>query len=273
MGRDMNKYLCFIFSLVTLSGCLASEKMGRPDIYSSIRRILIVPVEPPPLTMTPAIFDAWPASSADAYTGSLYPPTAAGALFIISGIVAIARLPQYDKLREKALTTLGDWYASDQSWVPTRVLCYESANLISSSRSYEIIVRQELYTPSSLKSREVTWTMENWYAPLRKWYNREEPALSPEEYKQKDIDAVLEVGIINYELITGNILSIQVFTKLINVATGIVEARDRCYTQINVGPPYELFKNQGHRFKKIFKEVGESLLECNLKKIGLIPQP
>lgn len=269
----MKKYLCFILIVVTFPGCLASEKLGRSDVFSSIRRILIVPVEPPPLTLTPAIFDAWPASSGDVSIGNLYPPDAAAALFIISGIAALSRLPEYHNIRTKALTTLDEWYASDQSWIPTRILCHESVALISSSRSYEIIVRQALYTPSSLKSREVTLTMENWLAPLREWYNQEKPALSPDDYNRNDIDAVLEVGILNYEMITGNILSIQVFTKLIDVTSGNVEARDRCYAQINVGAPYDLFKNGGHRFKKIFKEAGGRLLECSLKKIGLIPQP
>lgn len=268
----MKKYLCFILIVATFPGCLASEKMGRSDVFSSIRQILIVPVEPPPLTMTPAIFDAWPASSADVSIGNLYPPDAAGALFIISGIAALARLPKYENIRSKALTTLDEWYASDESWVPTRILCQESVPLISSSRSYEIIVRQALYTPPSLKSREVTLTMENWLAPLREWYNQEKPALGPEEYNRKDIDAVLEVGIINYEIITGNKLSIQVFTKLIDVTSCIVEARDRCYAQIDVGDPYELFKNGGHRFKKIFKEAGGRLLACCFRKIGLVPQ-
>ena len=267
----MRKYLCILLIIVALAGCVASQKTARPEIFSSIHKIVIVPVEPPPLSLTPAIFDAWPDVSDDVHIANLYSPRAVGPLVLIGGIVVATKLPNAVKRRADVLKTLDEWYASDRAWVPTRVLGHEAANRISADRSYEVIVRQELHTPSSLVKREATWHMENWYAPLRKWYNQDRPALIPEEYNRQDIDAFLEIGILNYEFITGNKLSIQVLTKLVSVSSGKVEARNRSYAQVQLGTPEELFRNQGEQFKQILMSVGGRLLESNLRQIGMIP--
>lgn len=269
----MRKYFCIPLILVVLSGCVASQKVARPEIFSSIRKIVIVPVEPPPLSLTPAIFDAFPDASDEAQigSGSLYPPQAVGPLILIAGIMVLPKIPTAYEERADVLKTLDEWYATDRVWVPTRILGQMAANRISTARPYDVVVRQELYTPPSLARKERTWHMENWYAPLREWYNQDKPALNSEEYNQQDIDAALEIGIINYEVITGNKLSIQVFTKLVSVSSGKVEARNRSYAQVQLGTPQELFRNQGQQFKKIFMDAGGSLLEYNLQKIGLIP--
>jgi len=246
---------------------MARQKGGTSEIFLSIKRVIVVPVEPPPLIISPSILEAL----GDVPIISGYPPEGGAVLTLISGIVVLSQLSKYEERRENVLKLLNEWNASDQTWIPTRALAQEAANQILESRNYDVVVRQELYAPPSLSKKEITWHMENWYAPLREWYNQDIPALKPEDYRRQDIDTALEIGIINYELHRGHLL-IQVLTKLITISTGRVEARARSYEDVEIGPPEKLFQNEAYEFKQIFVREGKKLLKDNFRKIGLLPE-
>jgi hypothetical protein len=264
----MKKYLCSLLILVTIYGCMVTEKRLAPEMSSSIRKIVVVPLEPPPLTLGPAILEAL----GDVPVIYGYPPEGAAVLQLIAGIAVLTQKSKYEEKRSNVLKVLEEWYASDQTWVPTRVLAHEAANQISKTHSFEVIVRDELHTLPAVKRREATLLMENWYAPLRAWYNQDISTVDTEKYQPQGVDTLLEVGILNYEIFRGYFL-MQVLTKLVSVSSGKVEARARYITERPppVGPPEELFRNQGERFKKIFMIEGRKQLNDNLKKIGLLP--
>ena len=166
---------------------------------------------------------------------------------------------------------INEWYSSDQTWIPTRILAHEAASQIASAGPYDVVVSDKMYTPVSLKKREVTLLMENWYRPLRGWYNQSFSAMDPEECKRQDVDAVLEVGIINYEIDAYGRFLFQVLAKISNATTGQVEGKARSFEYLTIGPPHEMFQNNAEEFKKFVEEEGSKLLNENLIKIGLLP--
>jgi len=263
----MKKHLCSILIVVIISGCMVPGHRLEPKILSSMRRIVVVPIEPPPLTLAPALLEAL----GDVPVISGYPPEGAAVLQLIAGIVVLVQKSKYEEKRANILKTLEEWYADDQTWGPTKVLAHEAANQISKAHNFQVTVRHEMLT-LPVEKREATLLMENWYAPLREWYNQDVSELNLEEYQREGVDAILEVGILNYEIYRGYFL-LQVLTKIVNVSSGKVEAKARyiCESPPPIGPPEELFRNQAERFKKIFMVEGRKQLNDNLKKIGLLP--
>jgi hypothetical protein len=233
-----------------------------------MQRIIIVPVEPPPLTITPAFIEALSDSPVNIIGGH---PVADAGILLISGVVALVKLPKASKSKTNLEEAINKWYSSDQTWIPTRVLAFEAASQIASASPYEVVVSEKMYTPPSLKKREITLLMENWYRPLRGWYNQSFSALDPEKCKEQNVDAVLEVGIINYEIDAQGRFLFQVLIKLSNAAAGQVEGKARSFTYLKIGPPHEMFQNNAEEFKKFVEEEGSRLLIENLIKIGLLP--
>lgn len=246
-----------------------------------MRKIIIVPVEPPPLTVSGGVFKACDESDLidegnqgdEGVSGSLHPAIAPAAalIIVVGGIYYLVNLPKAKRLRADLEETINEWYSSDRIWIPTRVLAREAAYQIASANSYEAVVSEKMYSPPSLKKREITFFMENWYRPLRGWYNQNFAALELEECKRQGVDAVLEIGIINYEIDAQGSFILQVFIKLCSVATRRVEGRAKSIVFLKVGCPQEIFKNQAETFKKIFEEEGGKLLKQDLIQVGLLP--
>ncbi len=55
--------------------------------------------------------------------------------------------------------------------------------------------------------------MENWLAPIRAWYNGDISPFDYREFAEQGIDAVLEIGVLNYELVGGDHLLVQVMRQ------------------------------------------------------------
>lgn len=263
----MKKYLCSILIVVILSGCMAPQHRLEPKLLSSLRRIVVVPIEPPPLTLAPAILEAL----GDVPVISAYPPEGAIILQLIAGIAVLIQKSKYEEKRANVLKTLEEWYKDDQTWVPTKVLAQEAGKQISKVNNFQVTVRHEMLT-LPIEKREPTLLMENWYAPLREWYNQDVSDLNLDEYQREGVDAILEVGILNYEVFRGYFV-LQVLTRIVNVSSGKVEAKARYISESPppIGPPEELFRNQAEKFKKIFMVEARKQLNNNLKKIGLLP--
>jgi hypothetical protein len=240
--------------------------MGQSGTIASMRKIMIVSLEPPPLTLTPALLEIL----GGGFIGVAYPPEGAIILALVSGIVVLVKRTRQQAETEQALKIFDEWNHQEQTWIPTRALAQEAAKQASAIGHSEIILAKELHTLSSLTKKERSWHMENWYAPLREWYNQDISPLNYEGFKRQGIDGVLEVGILNYEIYRDH-LFMQVMNKLIDASTGRVAGRARSLSYRWVGPPRELFMSGGEKFKNIFMEEGVKLLQENLRRIGFPP--
>ena len=122
------------------------------------------------------------------------------------------------------------------------------------------------YRLPEIQRRETTWHMENWYRPLRAWYNDERPQLDLSELRDREFDAVIEIGLMNYE-IADNRLMMQVMVKWFDDAAGEPLGRARHHAIPTVGSPDEMFGNQGEEFKRLFRETGRELVRSCLTEV------
>ena len=112
--------------------------------------------------------------------------------------------------------------------------------------------------------------MENWLAPIRAWYNEIKSSYGYVKLPNKNVDAVLEVGIANYEIVFDGLV-VQVMSKLIDPATGRVLGRSRNGSYVDAPPMENLFDDEGQIYKEFFARVTRDLIAANLKELGLLP--
>ena len=118
--------------------------------------------------------------------------------------------------------------------------------------------------------RSRTLMMENWLKPIRAWYNENQSSFGYVALQNKEVDAVLEVGIANYEIVFDGLL-IQVMSKLIDPATGRILGRSRNGWLVDAPPMENLFDDEGQIYKEFFAQATRDLIAENLKELGLLP--
>jgi hypothetical protein len=251
----MKKCLFFsLFVLIMLAGCAVSQKKAPPELLSKMKRIMIVPVGVPSLSLGPqASSEGW------VFMGSAYPPEGEANLALLSGALSIfeRELPNGRMPADQPLP------ARQEPWNPSVTLAKEAATLISSALPYEVFVRAQQHTlrtppQKSLRSR------------LEGWYRQNFSALDPKELRQAGMNGALEVGLSNYELFQDQLL-LQILVKVIDASSGEVKARSKTQALVRVGPPEELLIHGGEKFKTVFAFEGRRLLERNLQDLGMLP--
>jgi hypothetical protein len=121
-----------------------------------------------------------------------------------------------------------------------------------------------------IENRDLTYWGENWQAPLRAWFNEDESSFDYVNYTNRKIDAVVEVGILNYEMLRGGLL-IQVASKLVNPTNKRVLGRSRNGVLAKTPPNNILFGNEGKTYKEFFAKTTRQLIAENLGELGLLP--
>ena len=256
--RVLPGYLCLV--LILGSGCVSLNKPASPEVVASIRRIVIVPMEPPPLDAGGGFLEDLPEG---------FGPQDLPLLVLVAGVLLLESPSEDVPLPMDLSEKVAEWYAGGRAWAPTTVLAREVADRLSAAGNWDVLVKQELCSPPALVHREMTWHMENWLRPLRKWYNQSTSALSPAELDRLGADAVLEVGILNYQFIRDHFV-LQVMTKLATVPDGTVRARARSFVTVEIEDPRELFDDQAQGFKQLVTDQGKQLLEKDLQKMRLV---
>ena len=90
--------------------------------------------------------------------------------------------------------------------MPTVGLAGETANQLRAGWGAGVEVVDGYLALPRIVDRNRTYLMENWLAPIRAWYNENESSFGYVQLLNKDIDAVVEVGIANYEMVGGALL-------------------------------------------------------------------
>jgi len=267
----MKKYLSLFPILVVMSGCVSGQIKAPPDNINKIQRIAVVPLEPPPIEIPPFV------SSASLFGTSAFLATvpeesiqATGRVGImVFGIFMLMELPEEVKRSAKVADSLETILDSGEAWIPTLVFAQQAAKQITAQGKHDVAVIQNVQKIPGLVNRERSWHLENWYAPIRSWYNQEISQFDYRSLKNQRIDAVLEIGMINYILLKDQI-GLQVMLKLIDPLTGQVLGRARAYdfTKARLEGALE---NNGQKFKDLFGALGARLTTEGLKSIGLLP--
>ena len=268
----MKKQIALLVVLVFVSGCVGSQVVAPQDKLNKVKKIAVVPMESPPLEIPPFVStDSLFASSAIMATVPVESIQETGRIGVmIFGIFMLAELPEEIKRSSEAAESFEAILDSGEAWIPTVVFAREAANQISAQKKYDVVI-QEVQKFPEIKNRDRTWHGENWFAPIRSWYNQTESLFDYGLLRNQGCDAVLEVGMSNYNYLETHIV-LQVMVRLIDIETGQLLGRSRAAKWPKIENGEQLLANKGQRFKDLFGALGAQLVNENLQSIGLIPK-
>ena len=250
-----------MLGLVLASGCVASSITPAETELAGLDGIEIEAMEPPPLVA--------PLATLGSETEALGLLGPAGLL--VAGGVFVA-----DALGEPAGGPVGElnyeaMLRDSTAWVPTIILADTAAQVLMAGGRTGVTVRPGFVPVPLLEDRSATAHMENWYAPLRAWYNADTESVRPSA-TGSGRHGVVQVGILNYEIYDERLL-LQVHMKLIDPESGKVIGRTRKSADEPVGDLDRLFVDRSSRFKRIFADIGARLVRESLEELKLVTPP
>lgn len=247
------------------AGCVGPQLRPDTKALSGIKDVYVVPMETPPLTIDSTYVASAPAVFA--YSFPRYSPDMARAAGILSGIAILFELPrmqrplQYPGALEKQLEPTKEWVVSVQ-------LAAEAERLLAAG-DRSSTVSPDVQSIPGIEDRSRTALMENWMAPIRDWYNDDSPSTTYAGLKSQGIDAVLELGISNYEIHSG-VFTLQVHVRLIDARSGKLLGRAReAHVTEGLPPMDELFAEDARPFKQLVTREGNQLVAKCLEELGM----
>jgi len=250
----------FLIVLLFSTGCLSSLALPTSNATSSVQSFEVVAMEPPPLIVTEGFINPW-------LTGAYGP--GAGVLAVVYGVVVIIKAQNDYHESIRASKGYQDLLSSKGIWIPTEILANKALEILELRGKGKITLRPGYVGIPSIENRERSVFMENWYAPIRAWYN-ESPSLPHYDRSHERVtDVILEVGLLNYELY-GNNLILHVMVKLVDTRTGRIIGRVRNSGILEVGSTKDLFLNDALGFKDAFSTLGFRLLNECLINMSLV---
>ncbi len=255
------------------SGCMSAAIKTSSETLRGIRKIAVVPMEAPPLEV-PRSIAAGPLARAGAHLLYLDPEGTIGFGTVVGvmvfGIFMLVEWPLAPPESAKVAKSVDGMLESADAWKPTVVLAEEAAARIAAAGRHEVLTVRTLTKYPGIANRGRTVFLENWMAPMRDWYNRDISPVDYRAYKGQGVDAILEVGLLNYSLY-GDHLILQVMLRLVDPGTGKVLGRARQTDLVRIERPDSLFDEDGKPFKELFAELGGKLVASGLITIGLQP--
>ena len=271
---------------MTARGCLAlaatlmltwmpaHEAVAGPAVQVRERGIVIVALEPPPLTFGPGV-DVGAALASNVGAGMSYSLSettaqAGRTLWLVSGIVMLVDAPRRSRVADRQAESAEAILNAEDAWVPTVVLAQEAQALLQAAGVAEVRVSAQVRTLPGVENRARTFTMHNWYQPVKDWFAED---TSPFQYGGPEVqpgEFVLEVGLGNYEVMTDTIF-VMVYTKLVDPATGRTIAKERRYKYPTVGRTEPLFRGDASGFKTMFADTARPMLRESLREMKLLP--
>jgi hypothetical protein len=293
---EMQQRVFLLFLCLFTSGCLSAQIVPKDNALVHIHTITIVAIEDRPLVLTPetsedkkAINDLMHAATRPGITGAasmrgagaslvgsaapliLAPNvnirTGASALAIIGGVAMLAEAGSSGR-EVPGETAVIESGKEGQAWMPSAEFAKKAANTLQQA-GYGDVRLFDGYIKLPISDRSITWHMENWLGPIRRWYDSEVSAVDYAAINLDNTDALLEVGILNYECAMGKLL-LQVFVRLIDPRTRRVLGRARESFFPDTGSLAPLLQNDGERIKGLILDTGDGLIVKCLRDIRLL---
>jgi hypothetical protein len=275
------RWLLAAFIVPFITACVSPAIAPSAEQVALTRRIHIVPIEPPPLIL-PAQYQ----TKVDAVGLTQVPlALAGGELSLVRGFGVVNTLLIVVQVSQSSSRPIGpappmpswrpDTPTTEQVkvWVPTVALAREVERQLV-GRGVEVSVDRGVRPLPGVAQREVTTLMENWMAPLRAYYNDTKPDSTYASLGAGPLVAVLEVGVMNYEVGLDSHLLVQVFMRLVDPATGRLIGRARAadpFHLLSVDPLESALANDSAKFKVIFDQATRGLVADALLQLGLAP--
>jgi hypothetical protein len=278
---------------VQLTACVSASIAPKEGALQSVRTISLVPVESPPLLLhanskedRAAIAEALGTTSRGAASGSsaagasdasvaeagsapasglaglgaVYPAAGAvgGMLMLSEAASAGTKTPG-----EAGTVVMAD---PDKTWEPSVEFAGAAVVLLKDRGTFEAQVIDG-YAKLPIADRSVTWHMENWLGPLRRWYGSDSSYVDYASLGSRP-DLMLEIGVLNYEYFANRLL-LQVWVRLIKPATGEVLGRARSAGRSEPQSLPSLLQNDAAGMKRLVTELGNPLVANCLAEVGL----
>ncbi len=259
----MKPLIVILAMILALQGCVAGSLSLPRDEGARWPRLEVVAMEAPPLRVPPHFESA--------VLGFLpkYPIEAARVGGVVTSVMVLAEMPAAGRRAGAASKKLEELLSRGEPWAPTRSLAREAAALLTAAGKPQVSVQAQLEPIPDLANREYTFWGENWSGPIRAWYRQTESTV-PYQAGAEKVDAVVEVGLCNYEITSDNKLLLQVMVKVVDPASRVVRGRARASAHPALGALDQAFADGGRRFKEIFQRTGKELLAQCFKEMGLI---
>lgn len=252
------------FSLL-LGGCVSLGAALPQDAIDKLHQVHVVAMESHPLGVP-----AGPRPSIVGSSGMF--DEARGIALFYTGAILFA-LPEASRRGEEISKSYQAALDREGAWVPTLVLANEVRAQLA-AKEVETTVAPGVKPIPGVKDRSYTALMENWLAPTRAWYNDTSPVADYGDLPNDPSLYVLEVGMINYEIVPGGSLMVQVAMKVIDPATGRVMGRARAansWELPDLSPLDQTFSGNASRFKEAFIQTGREIVRKCLGDLGLLP--
>lgn len=275
----MKRYSMLLVFLAALSGCLAPPIKLPADASHGLGTVLVVPVEPPPLEVIPDPIETRLPIYRQSETAPPYEQVldkkiyrSAGGL-LIAGLVAPEDIvpeavPARTASPAENIASLEPTASLGADWTPTIVLARTAASQLTSGGLNALQSTQFYRLPIPARNRSAN--LVHWGKAIRHWYSQD---TSPVDYRSqgtKQVDAVLEVGIGNYQIFDVQ-APLQVLIKLIDPVTRQVIGRTEAEA-FPVGDSAEiLLDHEAEKFKHLVTETGARLMNRALSDLGLSP--
>lgn len=261
-----------------LSACQAPAVKPQAQQLSQISRILVVPVESPPLEVIPdPIQSRIPAYKMYGYetvppsllmTNKLYRNP--GGILIAGMVGESETVDADDSLQISDLTrntaSLEPSAKFLDYWSPSQVLAQDTVEQLTTDGIKAILSEHYYRLPVSSGNHAAQHGA--WHKAIKQWYGQDR---SPMDYSHpglSQIDAVLEVGIGSYRIFE-NQTSLKVLVKLIDPRTGHVIGRSSAETYSAEASAPALLSRDSESFKSLITGLGKKLVAHGLSDLGL----
>lgn len=276
---NFNKFLSYgviIALALILGGCLAPQLKPPGDKVDTLSKILVVPMETPPLEVFPDPL----AEGAAGYGQNLYENlpfslTRSENLYKHPGGVLTAGVmerddaaPQQTAMQSDAAPGLRSLAALRDYWTSSLIIAEQAAAKLNTAPRRAVLSSD--YRQLPLANAERTASLGNWQNAVQRWYNDETEALDYRQFTAGDVDAVLEVGVGAYRIFYGQV-SLQVLLKLIDPASGRVIGRIDVKDYSVEDSVAALLGEEAEQFKAVTTDMGSRLVARSLSELGLSP--
>jgi hypothetical protein len=258
--NGLRRMAVFVVILVSFTGCMSHQILPSQDSKYPTQSFEVVAMEPPPLIVTSGYLNP-------GFIGAYGPGTAG--LALVYGVIVMIIGPNDNRESIRASKKYLEMLSSNGIWIPTVILANKAVETLESMGKGKITLRPGYVKMPNITDREQTIFMENWYSPIRAWYNANPSLLQYDRQDERVQNLILEVGIISYE-VYGDNLMLTVMTKIVDPRDGHVSGRVRSSGMVYIGSTKDLFIDDARKFKDVFSRLGFRLLNECLIKLSLV---
>jgi hypothetical protein len=279
-------YSFLLAFLLVLNACTAEPIKPSTSELQEIRSFLVVPVESPPLEVTPDPiltripvynqyqFQNLPLSIQNLPVSLLLEkkiyrnPGDVLIAGLVSADDSVAVADIHSPLDSTEKTPHLEPVASLQNhWSPTLILAQEVASQLQTNRVKAVM--SEHYYPLPMAKEDRNANLGNWHDAIEQWYGQNKSAVDYRQSQPKNgVDAIVEVGIGRYRIFDAQ-TSLMVMIKVIDPATGQVIARTAEKTYSVENSAQALLIPEADKLKLLVQKMGAELITRGLNELGL----